>query len=108
MTTDIQIGNNIQYMTYSVSYHEMIKLWMENYHPLDTVVVIYDPINHVEYIKNIGRELPEQDIYESKVLAVQIADLEDAIWIIQNISHKEGPFAQVWSAGRCITDNIDK
>jgi len=43
-TTDIAI-RDIQNITYTVSYHDMVQVWVDNYHSGDTVVIIYDPIN---------------------------------------------------------------
>ena len=107
MTTDIAT-REIQNIIYSVSYHDMVQNWIDMYHASDTVLVLYDPIKHVNYIKSMGFNIPENEVYESKILTIIVPDLDDAMWVIKNISHTDGPFAQVWALGRCITDNIEK
>lgn len=107
INTDIST-KKIDNILYTVSYHDIVQNWIDLYHSMDTVIVLYDPINHIEYIKNFGFQIPEDEIFESKILVVIVPDLDDAIWVIKKISHTHGPFTQVWSLGRCITDNIEK
>ena len=106
-TTDIAIYN-MQNISYCVSYHDIVKTWIEKYHSMDIVVIMYDPINHVEYIRSKGFEVPADEVYESKVLSIMLPSLDDAIKVVRNTPHETGPYTQVWALGRCITDNIDK
>jgi len=106
-TTDIAIYD-MQSISYCVSYHDIIKTWVDNYHARDIVLIMYDPINHVKYIGDMGFDMPAEEIYESKVLTIMLPCLEDAMKIIKSIPIEEGPYTQVWALGRCITDNIDK
>ena len=52
-------------------------------------------------------EVDEENTFESKILTVHLISLEDAIEMCDDISHSEGPYAQVWSMGVYVTDNIE-
>jgi hypothetical protein len=98
----------IPHISYAVSYKELISMWVDLYHQDDHVVIIYDPVNHMDYLKLLNIELDEINLYESKILTVHMIDVDDALDLCKSLSHTEGPFAQVWSLGDFITDNIEK
>ena len=102
------IEQYIPHISYAVSYKELITMWVDLYHRDDHVVLIYDPINHTEYLNLLNIELDETNIYESKILTVHLVDIRDSLELCKSISHTEGPYAQVWSLGELITDNIEK
>ena len=50
----------------------MVQNWIDMYHASDTVLVLYDPIKHVNYIKSMGFNIPENEVYESKILTIEV------------------------------------
>ena len=98
----------VPHISYAVSYKELITMWVDLYHQDDHIVIIYDPTSHIEYLKQLNIELDDLNLYESKILTVHMIDVDDALFILDSISHTEGPYAQVWSLGNFVTDNIEK
>ena len=98
----------IENLVYSVSYDDLISSWLENFHSNDITLVVYDPASHIDFLKGFGFDIPEDEIYESKILTILLSDIDDGIWIIKRIQHSDGPYCQLWVGTRCITDNIEK
>lgn len=98
----------IPHISYTVSYDDLIGMWVDLYHRDDHVVVIYDPMNHIDYLRQLNVDLDDINLYESKILTIHIMDIDDGIRLCNMISYIEGPYAQLWSLGRLVTDNIEK
>ncbi len=96
------------HISYSISYKELVSMWVDLYFGTENIVVIYDPVNHIKYLRNLDIELDEINLYEGKILAVHVVDVADAILLCGEIDHTCGPYAEVWSMGEHITDNIEK
>ena len=96
------------HISYSISYTQLFELWIETFHNEEYVLAIYDPLNHTEYIKNLGMDCDPDNVYEGKILAVQFGYADDAIAMCKSMSHEVGPYVQLWALGKYITDNIEK
>ena len=94
------------HISYSVSYNELIAHWLETYHTSDHIMVIFDPTNHLETIYKSGIDIDELNVYEGKILTVHFLSFEDALKACHKLTSNEGPYIQIWSLGRLITDNI--
>ena len=44
----------IPHLSYAVSYSEIIAMWVDLYHQEDHVVIIYDPVSHIKYLKQLS------------------------------------------------------
>ena len=93
---------------YSVSIQELIEIWVETMHPTDHIVVIWDVLKHLEFLENLGIKIEKVEVYNNKILTISTFSLEESLIILAAITIENGPFAQVFSLGRFITDNIDK
>ena len=98
----------VQHISYNVTQDDLLSIWMDIYHPKDHIVTIFEPHKHSDFLRNINLNIDEFHLYESLMLSVQVEDIEDAVWLCKNIPHEEGPYVQLWSFGRLITDNIEK
>ena len=63
----------IPHISYAVAYDDLVAMWVDLYHRDDHIVIIYDPINHTEYLKQLNVELDEENLYESKILTVHLS-----------------------------------
>ena len=63
--------------SYAVSYEEMISSWVQEFHSEDYVVVIYDPLTHIDLLRKSNIELDEQNMFSSKVLILIYFNLLD-------------------------------
>ena len=86
---------------------DMLDIWIESFHPEDHIVAIWDALNHLETIKAAGFQLDLSKIYDNKVLNIQVKTLEDAFEVLHTLPIETGPFVQIYSLGKFITDNID-
>ena len=93
--------------SYSIPYDELIETWIGVNEKFGHVLVIYEPKKHQEYFESIKLPYSEEDMYLAEVLAVEFLTFEDARFILQFIDPHKGPFVQLWSMGRLITDNIE-
>ena len=110
-STDIAIReeNTAAYhMLYPISYNDMVQSWLDLMHADENVIVIYDPAQHLPYLQEMGFNLPTDEMWESKLLIVEVTDIDDAMRIVKDISAEDGPYCQAWINRRYITDNIDK
>ena len=94
-----------KFISYTVSFRDLVQTWLADICPEDHVLVIYDPINHYEYLESLNFDMKDMFMYESKVMIVHYLDIEHAIIVMNNISFTNGPLCEFWSKGRYITDN---
>ena len=97
----------INCVSYLCSWEEMVETWVEIFHPEDHVLIIFDPLNHKTVLQNLGFNFDEMRLYSSKIGVLQLLDLDDGIWLLENMP-KNGPYMQLWSLNNYISDNIDK
>ena len=101
-------SDGIIHLSYSISREDLVQAWIDLMHVNDNIVIVYDPIKHIDYLKEIDIAIPANEIWESKILIIEVMDIDDAFIVLKTIDHKMGPYAQIWIQGRYITDNIDK
>jgi hypothetical protein len=83
-----------KFISYTISYKDMLQSWLSDICPEDHVLIIYDPIRHYDYLELMGFDMKDPHLYESK-----------AIIVMNKISFTEGPLCEFWSKGQFITDN---
>ena len=93
--------------SYSISYDELIETWIGVNEKFGHVVMIFEPKKHVEYFNAINLPYDEGDMYLSELLAIEFLTFEDAKYILGFIDPYKGPYVQLWSMGKLITDNIE-
>ena len=79
--------------------------WIEENHMADYIVVIYDPMSHIELLRGMQIEVDETNLYSSKVMISFFINLEDSIALFEELRAKEGPFIQVWALGYLVREN---
>jgi len=98
----------LEYTCYSVSYQDLIDIWIEEFHSKEEVVVIWDAINHLEVLKKTGFFLDNVKVYDNKIITIVANDVRDCFYIMDAISsHEPHPYIQVFSQGKMVTDNIE-
>ena len=98
----------ITHSTYTVSYQDLVDIWVESLHPEDSVVVIWDARTHYDKLKKIGFLLAEDRLYDNKILTVQVESVLDAFAIADLISSLDHPpYVQIYSSGKLLGDNIE-
>ena len=98
----------IKHISYSVTYNDLITTWIDLYHRDDNIVIIFDPNNHAEFLRECNIDIIHSEVYESKILTVQVSSLEDGMYLLKSIPHTVGPYVQLWALGVYVTDNIEK
>ena len=100
--------SKLPFICYSVSIQDLLNIWIKTYHPDSHVVAIWDASEHHILLKKFGVNLDKSKIFNNKVLLIQYDDIDDGMELVYDISHIDGPYVQVYSSGKMITDNIDK
>ena len=90
--------------SYAVSYDEMISSWVEEFHSEDFVVVIYDPLTHIDLLRQSGIEIDEQNMFSSKVLILIYFNILDSLRVVDYLSIEDGPYAQAWAEGTLLKE----
>jgi hypothetical protein len=99
---------NIKPSIYSVSYDDMVCIWIESMHPDDNVLVVWDAANHLDILKSSGFNLDEAAFYNNKVLTIIMDDVRDCFFVMDVLQRYDSqPFMQVYSGGRLLTDNLE-
>ena len=91
--------------SYAVSYAEIMEKWIGDFHSIDHVIVIYDPNNHLEFLKKNEISLDELYMYSSKVLVLSLLSINDVIDVHKKLSSEDGPYVQGWSNGVLIRES---
>ena len=91
--------------SYAVSYEEMVELWVEQFHPEDNLVIIYDPQSHIELLREAQIELDEQNMFSSKILILIYFDIVDTLRVVDSLAIEDGPYAQAWIKGRLVKES---
>ena len=86
----------------------MTEIWIESFHHEDHAVVIWDALTHFDFLQEQGLNLNKTVLYDNKILVIKLSSCEDAMAIMDLLPIEKGPFVQVYSMGKFITDNIDK
>ena len=93
---------------YSVSYDDMVCIWIETMHPDENVLVIWDAINHFEILQKSGFKLDEAAFYNNKILTIVMDDIRDCFFVMDVLQRYDTqPFMQVYTGGRLLTDNLE-
>jgi len=98
----------IAHICFSVTSDELINMWVDLYHPEDYILVIHDPVNHMDYLKKTGFYIDNTEIYQGKILVLQIENFDDALWVCEGMKVTTGPYVQFWAKGKYVCDNIEK
>jgi len=93
---------------FTVSYSDMIDIWIESMHPEDNVLVVWDASNHIDILKKSGFKLDDVVLYDNKVLTIVMDDIRDCFFVMDVLQRYETqPYMQVYTGGRILTDNLE-
>ena len=93
---------------FTVSFNDMIDIWVETMHPNDNVVVIWDATKHLDLIKASGFLLDDKTLFDNKVLTILLDDIRDCFYVMDVLgAAKDHPFIQIYTGGRILTDNLE-
>ena len=93
---------------YSVSFNDLVDIWIETMHPTDNVLVLWDAKNHLDILKKSGFLLDEASFYDNKILTIILEDIRDCFYIMDVLqAYDEHPYIQVYSEGSLLTDNLE-
>ncbi len=92
---------------YSVSFKDMMDLWIESFHPFGTVLVVWDAANHHDILKRCGLLINAVELYNNKALTIELPGPMEAFEVMDNLT-QEGltAYMQVYKSGKLISDNI--
>lgn len=95
-------------LIYSVSYRDMVDIWIETMHPEDNVVVVWDAGNYKVLLKSAGFNLDEAALYNNKILTIILDDVRDCLKVMDTLAtFQDHPYTQVYYNGKLLTDNLE-
>ena len=105
MTEDKRI---ISPTIYSVSFQDLVDVWIETMHPTENILVLWDAKNHLKILKKSGFSLDEGAFYDNKILTIVLEDVRDCFYVMDVLStYNEHPYVQIYSEGKLLTDNLE-
>ena len=92
---------------YSISFKDMMDLWIESFHPFGTVLVIWDCAGHYDILKKCVLLVKPTELYKNKALTIELPVPIEAFQVMDNLT-SEGltAYMQVYKSGKLISDNI--
>lgn len=98
---------NFYHNIYSISFKDMMDLWIESFHPFGTVLVIWDAATHRDIIKKCGLLVKDVELYNNKALTIELPGALEAFQVMDNLTEEGlGAYMQVYKSGKLISDNI--
>lgn len=93
---------------YSISMDDLVDLWIESFHPFGTVLVFFDVGKHFKLLKDCGILCSQINAYDSKILTVDVAGVNEALAVMDNIKNAGiSPIIYVYDNSKKILDNIE-
>lgn len=87
---------------------DMMDVWIETFHPFGVVLVIWDAGNHFKTLQDCGVLVSQINGWNSKVLTVELANLQDAFDLLDQIeSSGYKPVMHIYDTGKLVLDNIE-
>jgi len=93
---------------YSVSFRDMVDIWIETMHPEENVLVIWDAAKHLDILKKSGFSLDDSVFYNNKILTIVLDDIRDCFFVMDILSSYDShPYMEVYTGGKMLTDNLE-
>jgi predicted enzyme related to lactoylglutathione lyase len=104
----IEESKQFYQQVYSLSMEDMMDIWIETFHPFGVVLVIWDAGNHFKVLQECGVLVSKMNAWNSKVLTVELAKIQDAFELMDNIeSSGYKPVMHIYDTGKLVLDNIE-
>ena len=104
----IEKSKQFYQQVYSLSMEDMMDIWIETFHPFGVVLVIWDAANHFKILEECGVLVNKMNAWNSKVLTVELAKLQDAFELMDNIeSSGYKPVMHIYDTAKLVLDNIE-
>lgn len=93
---------------YSISFQDMIDVWIESFHPFGTVLVICDAGNHFQLLQDCGILCSQLNAYDNKILTVEVLGVDEGIKVMDNVKNTGYcPIMYLYDDAKLILDNIE-
>ena len=92
---------------YSVSFQDMMDIWIESFHPFGCVLVIWDAAKYFQKLRDAGIMVNKVEAYSNKALTIVLPGLIEAYQVMDSVEKEEiKPFMQVYNNGKLVSDNM--
>tara|TARA_R100001510_G_C7632568_1_gene191206 strand:- start:128 stop:478 length:351 start_codon:yes stop_codon:yes gene_type:complete len=93
---------------YSVSFQDLVDVWIETMHPTEHIMVLWDARNHLDILKKSGFLLDSGSFYDNKIMTISLNDVRDCFYIMDVLdAYDEHPYIQIYTEGKLLTDNLE-
>ena len=94
--------------SYSLSMDDLMEVWISSFHPVGTVLVIWDAAKYFELLQKCGILVKITEAYNSKVVTVELPGVLEAYELMDSIEEEiHNPIMQVYHDGKLLSDNIE-
>ena len=95
----------MNHISYCVSYSNLVEKWIADSHMNDHIVVIYDPLTHIDLLRSMNLEVDETNLFSSKIMIVFFVNIEESLELFHQFNQHDGPYVQAWSLGCMLREN---
>tara|TARA_B100000085_G_scaffold235775_1_gene224162 strand:- start:13506 stop:13814 length:309 start_codon:yes stop_codon:yes gene_type:complete len=94
--------------SHSVSMDDLMEVWIETFHPIGAVLVIWDAAHHFDILQKCGVLVKSIEAYNNKAVTVELPGVMEAYELMDSIEEEGyGPIMQVYHDGKLLSDNIE-
>ena len=99
----------IKYNAEAVGVDDLLELWIDSFHDDVHIVVIHDPLEHLNTLKKLKIPNNFNNLYKGKVLLLSFTKVDQALFVFKVLSKEEpAPYCQLYCFGKYLSDSIDE
>ncbi len=97
----------VELFSYALPYDELVKTWIDANEKFGHALMIYEPKKHQQFFRDINLPYTAEDMYLAELLVLEFPSLDDCKAVLRHMDHTKGPYVQLWSLGKLVSDNIE-
>jgi hypothetical protein len=98
----------INHICYHVNLDHLIEHYVSLNYYMDTVVVVHNPSNYANQLRDLGLSFDGFDSKFDKIMVVLVETVQDGVRILNELDPSTGPYCSLWYNGEKISDNIEE
>ncbi len=101
-------SENFYQQVYSISFEDMVDIWIESFHPFGTVLVICDAGNYFHLLQECGILCSKLNSYDNKILTIEVLGVDEALKVMDKVkSTGYCPVMYLYDDAKMVLDNIE-
>ena len=99
---------HFDHLCYHINMDKLIDQYVALNYYMDTVVVVHNPSEYVNILKESGVMFDNHEVVFDKIMIILLSELEDGLDLLKSIDPSTGPYCSLWQDGKRVTDNVEE